>query len=411
MIVTFSYPGTGPLDYNSPAVIADPYPFYAYLRAEQPVYRVPGTTDYMITRYEDVKWGLTDANLFSNRRHMLKELDPDVSAIAKTQRYPSPRILADADAPIHTGFKAIVQQPFTPKRVRGYEVDIQNACNELVDALVGKGSADICEDFAYPLVLRTLGRIQGLPAEKLESFAQASIDGAELFSGYLDRERALELQASDVEYLNAIADIVEQKRREPGDDMISEFLQMRRPDGTLLTDAEVMELTRAVYSGGSEGPAQLIANTVLALLQTPSAMSAVLADRSLLPKAIDEAVRIDPPAHWQHRWVMADTEIRGVTIPANSRVLFVIAAANRDPDQFADPDSYRLDRDNLGTHLSFGRGIHSCFGMMLARSLGRIALNTLFDRLPNLRFDIGRDIVHGLIVPSRRLLNLHVRFG
>jgi cytochrome P450 len=258
--------------------------------------------------------------------------------------------------------------------------------NSLIDKFAAKGKADLVKEFTFDYPSQIIAGLLGLPEKDYPQFQRWSIS---LLSWIMNPERGLAASAALCEYF---APILEARRAEPKDDLISRLAQAEI-DGEKLEDEEIYSFLRLLLPAGVETTYRSLGSLLLALLSDPEQLDAIRADRSLLPQAIEEGVRWEPPLLTITRVATRDTELGGVPIPAGSTVMPMLGAANRQEDRYPNPDAFDIYRQARG-HLGWGHGVHVCLGMHLARLEMRTAINLLLDRLPNLRLDPDGDDPH-----------------
>ena len=251
--------------------------------------------------------------------------------------------------------------------------------SELIDRFAGRGRAELVREFTFPYPTQIIAGLLGLPREDYPQFQRWSIS---LLSFTVNRERGIAASTALTEYF---APILAARREEPRDDLISTLAQAEI-DGEQLSDEEIFSFLRLLLPAGVETTYRSTGNLLFGLLSNPEQLEAVRSDRSLIPQAIEEAIRWEAPLLIITRVATRDTELAGVPIPAGSAVMPMLGAANRDEDRYPDPDRFDIFREP-SPHISFGHGVHVCLGMHLARLEMRVALELLLDRLPDLRFD------------------------
>ena len=373
---------------NDPAVIADPYPYYTRLRDQAPVYHCTNPDVWVLTRYDDVVAALRDVGRFSSdRSHIGTGTNPfnpsaglSVRLTSLLTRVSWLRVLLTSDPPEHTALRRKVSRAFTPKMMGAWETRVREIAEGLVDNMTARGtpSCDLVADLASPLPTTVIAEMMGIPVQRHDDFKRWS---DHLVDGLLTGGSTLNMAVSAVEILGFFANIVRQRRQHPGDDLVSLLVTGHEES---LNVAELVAFCVLLLVAGNETTTNLISNTMLALFDHPDLCQQLQADPSLAAAAVEETLRYDGPGQGLMRATTTDVEIRSVTIPARNRVMPMIASANRDPRHWDDPDTFRLDRD-LNGHLAFGTGIHYCIGNALARLEGRIAVETLFRRLPHMR--------------------------
>jgi cytochrome P450 len=352
-------------------VVANPFPAYRELRDEAPVYLNEELGVYALSRYDDVMRAHLDPATFSSAHGVTIE-GHDAGA----------PFLITHDQPSHTWHRKIVSRVFTPRRIGGLEPFIRARAGELLEAGLVDGRIDVVEDFSFRLPLDVIGELIGLPAEHREAIHHHSDALAEAM-GRFD----LETVASASEAMRGVLlDLVVARRRDPGDDVIS--LLIRSPvvddegDERLLDDQELSFRFVELAFAGHETVAKLIANAVVALAWYPDQRRELAVDPSLLPGAVEEMLRWDPPSHYQGRWTTRDVVLHGTTIPADRRVVLITGSAVHDERVWDEPELFDIHR-RIDRHVSFGYGIHLCLGAALARLETRIAFEELLARIPD----------------------------
>ena len=307
--------------------------------------------------------------------------------------------ILEMDEPEHRIHRALVSQAFRHKALARWEEElVGSVCDDLIDRFADAGRVDLVRAFTFPFPVQVIARILGLPRADYAKFQRWSV---ELISVGWDWDRGIAASQSLRDYFK---EIVDQRRQEPEDDLISDLV-CAEIDGQQLTDEEIFAFLRLLLPAGAETTYRSSSSLLFSLLTNPDQLDAVRDDRSLLPQAIEEGIRYEPPLLFIVRSALSDVEVGGMHVPAGSVISVGIGAANRDPAKFKDPDRFDIFRD-AKQHISFGFGPHMCLGMHLARMETRVALSRLFDRLPNLRLDPeGEDVhVHGLMFRSPKTL-------
>jgi cytochrome P450 len=291
------------------------------------------------------------------------------------------RVLLTSDPPEHTVLRRKVSRAFTPKMMASWEARIRDITEHLTDSMTADGqtSGDLVVGLASPLPTTVIAEMMGIPAERQDDFKRWS---DHLVDGLLTGGGTLKMAASAIEIVAFFANIVRRRRHRPGDDLVS--LLVAGDEESALNTAELIAFCVLLLVAGNETTTNLISNTMVALFDRPDLRRQLRDNPTLAGAAVEEALRFDGPGQGLLRATTTDIEIGDVTIPARSRIMPMIASANRDPRHWADPDTFRLDRDQSG-HLAFGTGIHFCIGNALARLEGRIAIETIFRRLPDIR--------------------------
>jgi cytochrome P450 len=364
---------------------AYPYPFYARLRAEAPVWRTTlpdKRTAWLVTRYEDVTRVLKDDTFAKDK---LNAMDPEQRA--RTPWIPGflkplERNMLDLDDPDHARLRALVSKAFTPRLIERLRGRIEALCTELLDAMERKGrrkgGAELVADYALPLPATVIAELLGVPAEDHAKFHRWS-NRLVSVSSKRDMLRALPAALSFVRYLRKL---VERRRADPRDDLITALIQAEEA-GEKLSKDELLAMAFLLLVAGHETTVNLIASGTLALLEHPQQAEALRNDPSLAKPAIEELLRYTSPVEMAtERYPREDVEIEGTTIPRGEMVLAVLGSANRDEHHFEDPDVLDLARDP-NRHLAFGRGgMHHCLGAPLARMEGQIAISAFLRHFP-----------------------------
>jgi cytochrome P450 len=375
-----------PVDVTSATFKANPFPFYAQLRAEAPVFPVTLMKQraWLITRYDDVLNVLKDERFAKDRRNAMTpeqlKKSPWVPSIFK----PLERNMLDLDSPDHTRLRALVHKAFTPRMVEQMRDQIQNLANQLLDSVEPKGSMDLIADFALPLPLTVIGQILGVPAEDNPKFHRWS---KTLISAGTNRNLFV-LIPNIMAFMRYLKKLIKGRRAYPKDDLITALVQAK--DGSdQLSEDEILAMIFLLLVAGHETTVNLIGSGTLALLEHPEQLEMLRSEPTLIKSAIEELLRFVCPVEMAtERYAREDITIAGTTIPRGELVMAVIGSANRDAHYFDNPDSLDLTRKN-NKHLAFGHGIHFCLGAPLARLEGQIAINTLIQRMPNLRLSIS----------------------
>jgi len=398
----------------APAVREDPAGHFAQARARCPVQRVrlaDGHLAWVVLGYDAARQALGDPRI---SKDMLAALAADGEVVAEGLPGPSfSRHMLNVDPPDHTRLRRLVSRAFVPGRIAALEPAIRALASGLLDELDFLGpdvTVDLIEGYAYPLPFGVIGELLGIPAAdrpRLHGWFQVLLTGWAA-SGDPPTEA---VAASDgiVAYLS---DRVQDKRRRPADDLVS--VLVAATSGDALSTQELLSSLFQLVVAGHDTTASLIGNGVVALLDHPGQLAAVLADPGLLPAAIDELIRFTAPVpHATFRVTTESVTLDGVEIPAHEQVLVCLGSANRDPSRYPSPDVLDIGRGD-GPNLGLGHGIHYCLGAPLARLEARVAFEELLGRHPGLRLAVGRDALawtrgDGLVL--RGLASLPVVLG
>ncbi|MCX4695165.1 cytochrome P450 [Streptomyces sp. NBC_01408] len=370
---------------------ADPYPFYAALRTAGPVHQlaVGGDRSWLVVGHDEARQALNHPALAKN--WLGSELFGLPAAAAHTN-------LLESDPPHHTRLRRLVSREFTARRVEALRPRIQQVTEELLDAMAARPDrrGDLIRDFAVPLPLTVICELLGVPDLDSSRFRYWSGEVVAPLGNAGPDSRVMEQLTA---YL---LELVEAKAADPGEDLLSALIRTRDEDGGRLSPDELIGMAFLLLIAGHETTVNLIGNGIRALLAHPDQLAALRADpEGLIDGAVEEMLRYDGPVqHATYRFAVADLELGGVTVPAGASVLVALAAADRDPARFAEPDVFDIRRTGPG-HLAFGHGIHFCLGAPLARMEGRIAVRALLERFPELAEDPDagpRDWLPGTLV-------------
>jgi pimeloyl-[acyl-carrier protein] synthase len=372
-----------------PQFLADPYPFYDALRGAGPVVWMAelfGLGGWIVTGHAACSSVLRNTKQFGKEGHRVVAperlaLIPQESAEVAERRKSN---MLFRDPPDHTRLRGLVSQAFTPRTIERLRPHIAEIAEHLIDGMKEKGEADLIRSFAFPLPLIVIAELLGVSPEDRDRFKVWStaltlaIDLGATAEDLVQAGRAIE------ELAVYLGEVVEDRRRAPRADLISDLVRVQDQDDRLSMD-EIFATCRLLLTAGHETTVNLIGNGVLALLRHPEARAALAADPTQMPRAVEELLRYDSPVQATVRFVMDEEAPLGAhTAKRGDVVVVILGAANRDPEQFANPAALDLGRANAHTHLSFGGGIHYCLGAALARLEGELALAALLRRLPDL---------------------------
>lgn len=350
----------------APEVIADPFPWYAWLREHAPVYRSEDHGFWALSRYDDVRAGLRDHERLSSTAGVGPEWRPVPMMIAY-------------DPPEHTRLRRIVQREFTPKAIaKRWTGRLEVLVDGVVEELLERGSCDLVEVVASPFPVRVIAEMLGVPASMRARFKQWSDDTVDALGGGLDPETSARVEAGVVDFANYCFSVIQDRRARPGDDLVSLLLNPR--SGEVLRDDELVSFVVLLLVAGNETTTNLVGNLVRAFLDHPDEWRLVRERPDLVPAAVEEALRYDSPIQGFFRHTLAPVERHGVTIPPGEKVMMLYGSANHDPTRFPDPETFRVERP-AAEHLAFGSGIHLCLGAPLARLEVTMLLRALLERV------------------------------
>lgn len=366
--------------YPAPEHVECPFPIFDRLRSEHPVYEVPGRGEYLITRHEDLTFVTSHPELFSSS-------PPDVPWSPGW----SETMIAQ-DPPDHTARRKVAYRSFTPAKMRTYEPIVTEIVDELIDSFIDHGETEFVTSFANPLSLFVTMRLMGLPRRDA-SWLERLLGPFEAQGvRYLSEERQEVQEANGARAVDYLRSHVLDRIEKPADDVISELVANHTQANGGEPDIEYLAVeSNVLLAGGLTTSGHLFASAMMMLMQHPQALKRVKEDFSLIPKMLEETLRLESPAQYQPRYALQDTELGGVPIPRGACLLISYAAANRDPERFQCPADFDLDRENVAKHVGFGHGAHFCLGAPLARMEGRIAFERLLRRLHNIRLAPGKN--------------------
>jgi len=365
-----------PFDFE---IDADPYPVWRRLREEQPLYYNERYDFYALSRFADVERCLVDWRTYSSAKGTVLEI------IKSGMEIPRGSIIFE-DPPDHDLHRGLLSRVFTPRKMQAIEPKVREFCAQSLDPLVGAGGFDFIRDLGAQMPMRTIGMLLGIPEQDQEAIRDRIDAGLRLEEGTMpDFEAALASDQSD-----GFAEYVDWRAEHPSDDLMTELLQAEYEDaeGALrrLTREEVLGYVNLLAAAGNETTTRLIGWTGKVLAEHPDQRREVVEDRSLVPNAIEELLRFEPPSPVQARAVTTDVEHHGRVVPEGSAMLLLNASGNRDERKFPDADRFDVHR-RIDHHLAFGYGIHFCLGAALARLEGRVALDEVLKRFPSWEID------------------------
>jgi len=377
-------------DPSRPDFQAQIYEIYRTLRDAHPLYRNPDTGVYALSRFEDVREAASDPATFSSEGTSLGAgLLPHIQVM---------------DPPRHDRLRRLVTVAFTPRRVSAMEPRIREIARGLLDQFAGKGQADLMADYARHVPSRAIGDMIGVPPERREAFLHWT---ESMVAVPEDQSQSANIQAPAQKIYKEFAQLLDERRRERRDDLMSALLDAEI-DGERLSQEELLGFCFVLIVAGNDTTTNLIANGAILLAQHESVRRELCADPSGIEDAIEEMLRCESPAQALPRRVTRDVVRHGVTIPAGSEIQLVWGAANRDEREFEDPDRFDPHR-RIRRHLAFGQGLHFCLGANLARLEARVAFEELLARLPD--YELASPPRWVTSVWARSPAQVAVRFG
>lgn len=409
-----------PADFNffDEQVLNCPYDFYKVLQEQAPVYQLPDTNIFMVTRHADIKALLKDTETYSNNfNHLLKgpEPAPEVTEIYAKAWQPVDTMIT-ADPPRHKTYRTLVNKVFNAKRVNAMEDYMTAIVHELIDSFIERGECDFIHEFTTPLPVYVIADQLGVPRKDLKDFKRWSDSFARRLSQMATPEEQIEDAENIVAFQMYFANMCEQRRKEPSDDMISDLVvtKIEDPDNgevRPLNMEELQSLLQQLMVAGNETTTSAITGGMVSLIQNPEQMKDLQDHPEKIPNAVEEILRMESPSAGMWRVVKKDSECHGVKIPKDSLLMLRYHAANRDRELFEHPNDIDIDRGNADDHIAFGQGIHFCPGAMLARKEMVVAFTALLSRLKNIQVvENQSDLAYWPNIVLRGLKGLHIRF-
>ena len=362
----------------SSGTVQNPYPLYAALRERDPVHRSRLMHAWVFTRHADVDAILRDHRRFSN--------DPRKGNLTRQQRVQLPPddglSMLFLDPPDHKRLRGLVNKAFTPRAVNALEPHIRSLLGELLDEIDDPTGFDLMEAVAQPLPVTVIAEMLGVPPKDRAQFKIWSEQRARLLEPTIDDSDRAVAEATSEAFDGYFRPIIKECRVAPQDNIVSALVRAEE-EGNQLTERETLNMLRLLLIAGNETTTNMIGNSMLALLRHPDRLQQLRENPSLVPAAVEELLRFDSPVQMSMRRVLKDCEVNGFPLRKRENIVVLLGAANRDPDVFENPDRLDFERGE-GNHLAFGRGIHHCLGAPLARLEGRIVLETLLERFPQI---------------------------
>jgi cytochrome P450 len=382
------------IDPFDPEVVQQPHEFFAALRREAPLYRLPNGAYYLISRYRDVRAAALNPEVFSSSLIAVMMQGQDQPEAPQLLTLPEGGVgqvdaLAIADPPAHTRQRKLSNKAFSVRRVVSLEPAIRALAESLVGAILPTGgarrsSADWVREVAVPLPMTVIAGLIGLPNEDVPQLKRWSDSAIAILAGTNTPAQLAHHAAQVSQLVGYFVRHFDEAARAPQDDVLGDLVRATQGSEALTRD-EVISILLQILTAGNETTTSLIGSALLLLLENPDLEARVRADGSLLEPLIEEVLRLESPLHGHFRVVRRDTEVAGTPLPEGSRVMLLWGAANRDGDEFPNPDAIDLARPNAKAHLGFGIGIHHCIGASLARLEARVVFETLFGRTRAIR--------------------------
>lgn len=358
--------------------VENPYPYYAQLRAGDPVYKTrfpDGQQGWLITGYEEAVEALKEPRFIKDFSKLYGGSMDGMSVFTQNMLF--------SDPPDHRRLRGLAQKAFTPRVIEGIKERIEEITDQLLDEMEQKKEINLIDDFAFPLPIIVICEILGVPSEDRDKFRIWSNSLIEGSSG----EPGVSVYQHMNDFIRYLGEWFSRTRLETEDDLISKLIEAEE-EGDRLTEKELYGLVTLLIIAGHETTVNLIGNTFLNLLKHPEQKELLRKKPELIGQAIEESLRFDGPVEFStSRWAGENFQFAGKKISRGELVVVALNAANRDPDQFDDPEVFEISREK-SPHLAFGKGIHHCLGAPLARLEGKIAISRLLDRFPDLKLRI-----------------------
>ncbi|MEE4023423.1 cytochrome P450 [Gordonia sp. PKS22-38] len=352
---------------------ADPYPMFRLIREEAPLYHNSEHDFFALSRHEDVTAALNDYATFSSSRGAILEL-------IKANIDIPPGVLIFEDPPIHDIHRKLLARMFTPRKIFALEPLVREFCAASLDPLLGSGRFDFVKDLGAQMPMKVIGMLLGIPEEDQESIRDFANDQMRTEEGKPMRAAEEGMATGDI-----FAAYIDWRAEHPSDDIMTELLNVEFDDETgtrrKLTRDELLTYVNVVSGAGNETTTRLIGWAGKVLAEHPDQRRQLVENPDLIPNAVEELLRFEPPAPHVARYVTRDVDYYGTTVPEGSVMMLLIAAANRDDRRFPDGDTFDIHRSTK-QHLTFSVGTHFCLGSALARLEGRIALEEILKRIP-----------------------------
>ncbi|MEU0029048.1 cytochrome P450 [Streptomyces sp. NPDC006335] len=392
-----------------PAFLADPYPAYAELRAKGRVQYYEPTNQWLVPHHADVSALLRDRRLGRTYQHRFTHEDFGRTAPPAAHE-PFHTLndhgMLDLEPPDHTRIRRLVSKAFTPRTVEQLRPYVTDLAGELVDRLVAEGGGDLLTDVAEPLPVAVIAEMLGIPEKDRAPLRPWSADICGMYELNPSEAVAERAVRASVEFSEYLRELIAERRKEPGDDLISGLIAAH-DEGDRLTEQEMISTAVLLLNAGHEATVNSTVNGWYALFRNPEQLAALRADHSLVPRAVEELMRYDTPLQLFERWVLDDIEIDGTTIPRGAEIALLFGSANHDPEVFRDPERLDLARvDN--PHISFSAGIHYCIGAPLARIELAASMKALLEKAPTLALAAEPERKPNFVIRGLEGLRVHV---
>ncbi|WP_405813239.1 cytochrome P450 [Streptomyces sp. NBC_01390] len=387
--------------FRDEGAVADPYPYFEALRGQCPVRRENHHDVMMVTGYDEAVQVFSDSETFSSCVSVTGPFPgfpvplegDDVSELIERHRdeLPMSDQLPTFDPPLHTAHRGLLMRLITPRRLKENEASMWHLADAQLDEYLAAGEGDFIGGFAGPFTLRVITDLLGIPEADRDEFAE-KLQSRQHADGGVGSTQG-EMAHTPLEYLyERFAAYVEDRRREPRDDVITGLAIGTFPDGSTPEVADVARVATNLFAAGQETTVRLLSNALKIIAEQPELQALLRAEPDRIPNFVEEVLRMESPIKGDFRLSRVPTTVGGVDIPAGTTLMVLNGAANRDPRHFEDPQTFDATRANARHHLAFGRGVHTCPGAPLARAEGRVAIERILERTTDIRIS---ETVHG----------------
>ncbi len=381
--------------YTDQSLIVDPFTYYEAVRAQGPIYREPHHGAFVVTGYEETAAIYRDTESFSSCNSFSGPFPPlpgapygdDVSELIEKHRdlYTGHDSLVTEDPPLHTDHRGLLLRLLTPVRLQENEEFMWRMADNCIDTFIDRGRCDFIAEYARPFSMLVIADLLGVPAEdhpKLRAlFDQAGAPGAV----------GKELPSNPIWFLDDFfLAYVENRRREPRDDVLTKLALNAYADGRIPEPMEAVNVATILFAGGQGTVARFLGNSIRYIAEKSETQQLLRDSRERIPNFVEEMLRLDSPVKINMRMARKSSMVGGVEIPAGSTVMLLLPAGDRDARRFECPAEFRADRDNAREHIAFGRGVHSCPGAPLVRADTRVTIERLLDRLTDIRISAAQ---------------------
>lgn len=372
----------------------NPFSYYEALLRDAPVYYMPEISAYVVSKYKDIQFAVMHPEIWSIDMRSLPRASmfkyQSAQDLLATEGFPRDTRLT-TDPPAHNIYRSALREAFSPRRVRAQREFIQSAVNELIQTMRGKTECEFMREFCWWLPMRVITRLLGVPFEDAGRIKHWSDVWVEPLTYGLSEDRELVVARAEVELQHYLIGHIDNKRLNPGEDVLTDMLNARMPDGSPLPLSEMVGLAEHLIVGGHETATSALAAGMAVLAQRPDIAAELRAEPDLVEGFVEEVLRTQSPSQGFFRIAVKDHELRGVTIPKGAMVHLRFAAANRDPEQFENPDAFDIRRRNVKTHLAFSQGVHHCIGSPYARLELYTAFRSLTDAFEDFHLTPGSE--------------------